>query len=77
MRNLLEETKYALRHLVGLREHRGAALHQDVFPGEFGAFLGHVHVTHGTPSLLHEEVGFTGERIAERIESALRDPALA
>jgi 1-deoxy-D-xylulose-5-phosphate synthase len=32
-------------------------------------------VTHGTPSLLHEEVGFTGERIAERIESAMRDPA--
>jgi 1-deoxy-D-xylulose-5-phosphate synthase len=32
-------------------------------------------VTHGTPSLLHEEVGFTGERIAERIESAIRDPA--
>jgi 1-deoxy-D-xylulose-5-phosphate synthase len=35
------------------------------------------YVTHGTPSLLHEEVGFTGERIAERIESAIRDPALA
>ena len=33
------------------------------------------YVTHGTPSLLHEEVGFTGERIAERIESAIRDPA--
>jgi 1-deoxy-D-xylulose-5-phosphate synthase len=32
-------------------------------------------VTHGTPSLLHEEVGFTGERIAERIEAAIRDPA--
>jgi 1-deoxy-D-xylulose-5-phosphate synthase len=35
------------------------------------------YVTHGTPSLLHEEVGFTGERIAERIQSAIRDPALA
>ncbi len=33
------------------------------------------YVTHGTPSLLHEEVGFTGERIAERIQSAIRDPA--
>jgi 1-deoxy-D-xylulose-5-phosphate synthase len=35
------------------------------------------YVTHGKPALLHEEVGFTGERIAERIEAALRDPALA
>ncbi|HYH58220.1 MAG TPA: 1-deoxy-D-xylulose-5-phosphate synthase [Thermoleophilaceae bacterium] len=32
-------------------------------------------VTHGTPSLLHEEIGFTGARIAERIQSAIRDPA--
>ncbi|HEX4009001.1 MAG TPA: 1-deoxy-D-xylulose-5-phosphate synthase [Solirubrobacteraceae bacterium] len=29
------------------------------------------YVTHGAPALLHEEVGFTGERIAERIESAV------
>ncbi|MGI8507290.1 MAG: 1-deoxy-D-xylulose-5-phosphate synthase [Solirubrobacteraceae bacterium] len=29
------------------------------------------YVTHGTPALLHEEVGFTGERIAERIEAAV------
>jgi 1-deoxy-D-xylulose-5-phosphate synthase len=29
------------------------------------------YVTHGAPKLLHEEVGFTGERIAERIESAV------
>ncbi len=28
------------------------------------------YVTHGSPKLLHEEVGFTGERIAERIEAA-------
>jgi 1-deoxy-D-xylulose-5-phosphate synthase len=35
------------------------------------------YVTHGKPALLHEEVGYTGERIAERIEAALRDPALA
>jgi 1-deoxy-D-xylulose-5-phosphate synthase len=34
-------------------------------------------VTHGKPALLHAEVGFTGERIAERIESALRDPRTA
>jgi 1-deoxy-D-xylulose-5-phosphate synthase len=35
------------------------------------------YVTHGKPALLHAEVGYTGERIAERIEAALRDPALA
>jgi 1-deoxy-D-xylulose-5-phosphate synthase len=29
------------------------------------------YVTHGAPALLHEEVGFTGERIAERIEAAV------
>jgi len=31
------------------------------------------YVTHGKPALLHEEVGFTGERIAERIEMAILD----
>jgi 1-deoxy-D-xylulose-5-phosphate synthase len=35
------------------------------------------YVTHGKPKLLHAEVGFTGQRIAERIESALRDPHAA
>jgi 1-deoxy-D-xylulose-5-phosphate synthase len=29
------------------------------------------YVTHGKPALLHEEVGFTGERIAERVERAI------
>jgi 1-deoxy-D-xylulose-5-phosphate synthase len=29
------------------------------------------YVTHGSPKLLHEEVGFTGLRIAERIEAAV------
>jgi 1-deoxy-D-xylulose-5-phosphate synthase len=29
------------------------------------------YVTHGAPKLLHEEVGFTGARIAERIELAV------
>jgi 1-deoxy-D-xylulose-5-phosphate synthase len=29
------------------------------------------YVTHGAPKLLHEEVGFTGERIAERIQAAV------
>jgi 1-deoxy-D-xylulose-5-phosphate synthase len=29
------------------------------------------YVTHGKPALLHEEVGLTGERIAERVQGAL------
>src|SRR3954463_11204721 len=32
------------------------------------------YVTHGAPALLHEEVGFTPERIAERVEAAVLDP---
>jgi 1-deoxy-D-xylulose-5-phosphate synthase len=28
-------------------------------------------VTHGAPALLHEEIGFTGERIAERVRAAV------
>ena len=35
------------------------------------------YVTHGTPALLHEEVGFTGEAIAERIAAAIGAPATA
>jgi 1-deoxy-D-xylulose-5-phosphate synthase len=31
------------------------------------------YVTHGAPGLLHEEVGFTGQRIAERIEAAVAE----
>jgi 1-deoxy-D-xylulose-5-phosphate synthase len=31
------------------------------------------YVTHGAPGLLHEEVGFTPQRIAERIEAAILD----
>src|SRR5690242_1319382 len=31
------------------------------------------YVTHGSPKLLHEEVGYTGQRIAERIESAVAE----
>jgi 1-deoxy-D-xylulose-5-phosphate synthase len=34
-------------------------------------------VTHGTPAILHAEVGFTGKRIAERIEAALMARAVA
>jgi 1-deoxy-D-xylulose-5-phosphate synthase len=34
-------------------------------------------VTHGKPGLLHAEVGFTGRRIAERIEAAVADRAVA
>jgi 1-deoxy-D-xylulose-5-phosphate synthase len=29
------------------------------------------YVTHGAPALLHQEVGFTGQRIAERVEAAV------
>ncbi len=31
------------------------------------------YVTHGKPALLHEEVGFTGERIAQRVAAAMSD----
>jgi 1-deoxy-D-xylulose-5-phosphate synthase len=31
------------------------------------------YVTHGKPALLHEEVGFTGQRIAERVAAAILD----
>jgi 1-deoxy-D-xylulose-5-phosphate synthase len=31
------------------------------------------YVTHGSPNLLHEEVGYTGERIAARIEAAIAE----
>jgi 1-deoxy-D-xylulose-5-phosphate synthase len=33
------------------------------------------YVTHGAPKLLHDEVGFTGERIAERIGAAVAEQA--
>jgi 1-deoxy-D-xylulose-5-phosphate synthase len=33
------------------------------------------YVTHGKPALLHEEVGFTAQRIAERVLAALGGPA--
>jgi 1-deoxy-D-xylulose-5-phosphate synthase len=32
------------------------------------------YVAHGKPALLHQEVGFTPERIAERIEAAVMEP---
>jgi 1-deoxy-D-xylulose-5-phosphate synthase len=31
------------------------------------------YVTHGKPALLHEQVGFTGKRIAERVAAAILD----
>ncbi|HWE12649.1 MAG TPA: 1-deoxy-D-xylulose-5-phosphate synthase [Solirubrobacteraceae bacterium] len=31
------------------------------------------YVTHGSPGLLHQEVGFTGQRIAERVRSAVTE----
>ncbi len=35
------------------------------------------YVTHGTPAILHAEVGFTGKRIAERIQAAVTQRAVA
>jgi 1-deoxy-D-xylulose-5-phosphate synthase len=32
------------------------------------------YVTHGSPKLLHEEVGYTAERIAERVRAAMDRP---
>jgi len=29
------------------------------------------YITHGAPALLYDELGFTGDRIAERIQAAL------
>jgi 1-deoxy-D-xylulose-5-phosphate synthase len=34
------------------------------------------YVTHGTPPILHAEVGFTGKRIAERIEATVAQLAV-
>jgi 1-deoxy-D-xylulose-5-phosphate synthase len=31
------------------------------------------YITHGKPALLHEEVGFTGKQIAERVATAIND----
>ena len=39
---------------------------------------GHVAYAHGNaPKLLHEEVGFTGQRIAERVEAAVAEQSHA
>jgi 1-deoxy-D-xylulose-5-phosphate synthase len=35
------------------------------------------YVTHGAPALLHEEIGFTPERIAERVRAAIDRPTFA
>ena len=35
------------------------------------------YVTHGAPPLLHEEVGFTGQAIADRIAAAVGAPTRA
>jgi 1-deoxy-D-xylulose-5-phosphate synthase len=32
------------------------------------------YVTHGAPKLLHAEVGYTPEGVAERIQAAVLDP---
>ena len=33
------------------------------------------YVAHGAPKLLHEEIGFTAERIAERVRAAIDRPS--
>jgi len=35
------------------------------------------YVTHGAPALLHDEIGFTPERIAERVRAAIDRPSFA
>ena len=35
------------------------------------------YVTHGAPALLHEEIGYTPERIAERVRAAIDRPTFA
>jgi 1-deoxy-D-xylulose-5-phosphate synthase len=35
------------------------------------------YVTHGKPALLREEVGLTGEAVAERVAQAVLEPSLA
>ena len=35
------------------------------------------YVTHGAPALLHDEIGFTPERIAERVRAAIDRPTFA
>ena len=32
------------------------------------------YVTHGSPAKLHEEIGYTAERIAERVRAAIARP---
>ena len=43
--------------------------------GSSGWGLPDRYVTHGKPALLHEEVGFTSQRIAERVLAAISDRA--
>ncbi len=45
----------------------------DVAPRLMRVGLPDRYVTHGAPRLLHEEVGFTPERVAERVEAAVQD----
>ena len=40
-------------------------------PGVLRVGIPDRYVTHGKPALLHEEIGFTAERVAERVEGTL------
>ncbi len=53
---LADEAERDLSALVGLREHRGAGLDQDVPAGELRAFLGHIHISDAAVGGL--DVGF-------------------
>ena len=58
--------------------HGGGAVESDAGVAVGGARILRVglpdaYITHGTPALLHEEVGFTGRRIAERVEAAVAE----
>ena len=49
----------------------GSGSHSRGLPRIIRVGLPDRYVTHGKPALLHEEVGFTGTRIAERVEAAI------
>src|SRR4051812_20224344 len=59
---------------TGVWEVLDETLPPDLIPRILRVGLPDRFVTHGAPALLHEEVGFTAQRLAERIETAVMDP---
>lgn len=39
-----QQPEHALRHLIGLGEHGGAGLNENVVSGVLGGLLGHIHI---------------------------------